>query len=284
MDETSPALIFLSFQHKTNQLSDLIADKKLVNFDRTHFKETASDKSFNLSKYAGSICHAISQGNPIMLSDAHEMISKKGQLSLTYDINTRIGKIPYKIIFVEDEESENEQEKALRKWANSNTEVISVKQFADYVLPTAEQRHVVPDVKVTCGFCTRHMQNDVEVIGHVTRKFGILAQDAEVEHENNAMYFNRAFKGEIIELTVDGKSGGTIIMIPELGAISHITNNTSIKSALSGPVLEKYNDGIIEFTLKDIDENAKQNPNLKVAKIGETDVQVTGWYTYCVQK
>jgi hypothetical protein len=283
MEGTSPIPIFLSFRHVSEKLLDLIVSKNLHGFVKEQCIETASDKSFNISKYAGTICYVISQGKPIQISDAHEMISKKGQLTLPYEITTRVGKIPCQFIFIEDEEPENDDERALKKWASLNAKVISVNDFAEYPFQT-DKYSIVPDVRVTCGLCTRHMQNGVNVTGHVTRKFGVSSADAKIELENNAMHMGKIFKGEIIELTVDGKPGGTIIMIPELGNTSHVTNNTTIRSALSGPVLEKYNNGIMEFTLKDIDANAKQNPNLKVAKIGETDVEISNWYVYCIKR
>lgn len=97
---------------------------------------------------------------------------------------------------------------------------------------------------------------------------------------------NQKYNGELVGLSLkDAKSekeAGSIVMINELGDYSHITVRTLIKSALSKNVLEKYSSGTMTFNLQDIDDKAKQNPTITVQKLGESQVQVIGWYCYAI--
>lgn len=63
---------------------------------------------------------------------------------------------------------------------------------------------------------------------------------------------------------------------------SYITNNTTIRSVLSGPVVEKYNDGVMQFMLSEIDPKVKQDKNITIEKTADTKVEIFGWYTYAV--
>ncbi len=280
----SSSTIFLTLGHISDELKNAITtNDKLTVIDKRSYIETASNSQFNESKYMGTICLLISQGVNVVIQGAETLVTKKGAISVPYHISKRIGeKVSCNYVFIQDENPINDKETKLLNWATTNANVMTVKQFLNLKIKSGPD--ISSNVRVTCGLLTMHQQNDEVVTGHVTRKFGITVQEANVTHENNAQHIGKIYKGDIIELTVDNKPGGTIIFIDSLGETSHVTNNTIIRSALSGLVLEKYLDGAMEFTLTSIDPNAKQDRRIKVAKIGEVDVNVTGWYTYAIEK
>lgn len=274
--------VFFTLGKLSEELKELVSKKAITVVDRDSCNENASDASFNESKWYGTICFLLAQGLPLLITDAQEMLSKKKELSLPYHIKTRLGKLNHRFILVENVQPITTWKMdPLREWMKTNAELMSAEEFGKYDL-SANKPPVTQGIKVTCGLLSRHLQDGKEVTGHITRGYGIDIDAADLSHENNGVHIGKTFKGEIIGLTVNGKPGGTIVMINELGDLSHVTNNTTIRSALSGPVLGKYTSNINEFTLQDVDPNAKQNSNLKVAKIGDTDVQIIGWYTYAV--
>jgi len=269
--------------------------KKLFIFDKDVTKETASDDAFNGSKFFGTVCQMVSEGKTVAITDAADNLTKKGDLMLQHNLTSRVpgtSKANYSFILVTDDNVEKANKKSkegqLYEWAKKNAKVMTIEEFTKTEFPTNVSVDKPYDVKVTCGLLTSHMQ-DGAVTGHMTKGFGFTIPDAELAQENNHDHVGKTYKGEIIKLTVnDGKSGdkdgGSIIMVPDVGPISHITNNTEIKSALSGPVLEKYNNKVMEFDLVEIDPTTKRNLKLKVEKVGETDVTVTGWYSYAIEQ
>lgn len=276
--------VFFALGKLSEELSEVVSSKGITVVDRDSFNETANDVTFNESKYYGTVCFLLSQGVPLMITDAQEMLSKKKELSLPYHVMTRLGvkKGYYRFILVENVQPVTTWKMdPLREWMAKNAEIMTAEEFGKYDL-TVEKPPVIQGIKVTCGLLSSHMQDGKEVTGHITRGYGLSVDDSDMAHENNGPNIGKTCKGEIIELTANGKPGGSIVMINELGDLSHVTNNTTIRSALSGPVLGKHMNSISEFTLKDIDPNAKQDLNLKVAKIGDTDVQIIGWYTYAI--
>lgn len=279
----------------TVEFAEACDKKKLFIFEKDLTKETASDDTFNGSKYFGTVCQVVSSGKAVVVPDAADNLTKKGDLMLLHHLTSRIPgttRASYSFVLVTDDNVEKANKKSkegqLYEWAKKNAKLMTFKEFTETDFPTNVTIEKPYDVKVTCGLLTSHMQ-DGAVTGHMTRGFGLSVQDAELAQENNNGHVGKTYKGEIIKLTInDGKSGdkdgGSIVMIPEVGPVAHITNNTEIKSALSGPVLEKYNSKVMEFDLLEIDPTTKRNMKLKVEKVGETDVTVTGWYSYAIEQ
>jgi len=266
--------------------------KHLLVVDKVSTYESASENLFNGSKYDGTVCLKVAEGNTVVLPNAEDFLTKKGNMQLTYNLTARVPPTKnenYQFILV----SENPlyepkvKETPLETWARVHGKVISVKEFTAFEVPktTLEKPY---DLKVTSGLLTSHKQNGNDVTGHMTRNFNVALSDSKSAHENNAMYIGQKYPGQIIKLTIDdGKSekdGGHIIMIKDLGETAHVTVRTSIKAFLSGLVLEKYNAGTLEFNLQEIEPSAKQNPKIKVSKVGDTEVTVTGWYTYALEQ
>lgn len=278
------------------QLSDtfkmICQTKDLHIFDKNVTYESANEMLFNNSKFVGTLCYKVAECQTLVLPNGEEFITKKGTLQLLYDLTTRIPSTKnedYQFIIVTDvqEPDPKTKEAQLIIWGKKNAKVMTVKEFTDYDIP----KTILPkqyELKVTSGLLTTHKQNDSDITGHMTRNYNVSLSDSKSAYENNVIHIGQKYPGQIIKLVVDdGKSvkdGGHIIMVKDLGETAHVTVKTSIKSALSGPVLEKYNSGIYEFNLQEIDPNNKQNPKIKISNIGPTDVLITGWYTYAFEQ
>ena len=273
-------------------LKTICDTKHLLIVDKNSTYESASENLFNGSKYDGTVCLKVAEGHTVVLPNAEDFITKKGNLQLAYNLTSRIPSTKnenYQFILV----SENPhyepkvKESSLETWVRVHGKIMTVKDFTAYEVPKTTLTKPY-DLKVTSGLLTLHKQDGNDVIGHTTRNFNVALSDSTSAHENNAMYIGQKYPGQIIKLTLDdGKSekdGGHIIMVKDLGEVAHITVRTGIRAALSGPVLEKYNAGTYEFQLQEIDPGNKQNPKVKVSKVGDTEVTITGWYTYALEQ
>jgi hypothetical protein len=272
----------LIFLHQGPFSPDIIKtsnEKNIRLMSRTDFVETANDKSLTESKFMGTIALFAALKKPIFLPNAEEFVTKKGGLSLSYLMSTRAKGVTYEFILVTDLDPQNSKDDKLFSCVSKH---ITLKEFSEYVLPTNVPIDL-SNIKVTCGLLTDHVQDEKVVTGHMTRGYGITYDESLVIEENNASHLQKTYNGTIIKLTLNkDKDGGSIVMVSDLGATAHITNNTGIKAMLSGPVLEKYNDGIMEFHLQDIDKTAKQNLDIRVEKAGKTEVLVTRFYVYAI--
>ncbi|ARF12109.1 hypothetical protein Klosneuvirus_3_244 [Klosneuvirus KNV1] len=266
--------------------------KHLLILTKESTYESASEALFNGAKFTGTLCLKVADGNTLVLPNAEDFITKKGTLQLVYDLTTRIPPTKsenYQFILVTDttEPEPKSKEAQLAEYAKKYAKIMSTKEFTDYNVPKTTLSKPY-ELKVTSGLLTTHKQNGSDVTGHTTRNYNVSVSDAKSAHENNAMYIGQKYTGQIIKLMIDdGKSekeGGHIVMVKDLGETAHITYRSGIKAALSGSVLEKYNTGVYEFQLQEIDSSSKQNPKIKVSKVGDTEVLVSGWYTYALEQ
>lgn len=276
----------------TSALKTVCDNKHLIVFTRESTYESASENMFNGSKFTGTLCQKVAEGNTLVLQNAEDFITKKGTLQLFYDLTTRIPPTKsenYQFILMTDnaEPEPKSKEFQLVAWAKTHAKIMSVKDFTSFEVPKTTLSKPY-ELKVTSGLLTTHKQNGLDVTGHMTRNYNVTVSDATSAHENNAMFIGKKYPAQLIKLTVDdGKSekeGGNIVMVKDLGETAHVTVKTLIKAALSGQVLEKYNAGTLEFNLQDIDPSSKQNPKLKVSKVADTEVLVSGWYTYALEQ
>lgn len=278
MESEQVSIVFL---HIGALSSDILEQKKVTVINKDAFLETANDASFNESKYAGTIALYVAQRIPIVISNSEDFITKKGGLSLSYHIATRANKAASKFILVTDHTQDLDPKSNEGKLFKLVPDHVTTQEFLKYDIVLSKIVDL-SNIKVTCGLLTSHVQNGVKITGHMTRGFGITYDNALLIKENNAEFFQKLFKGEIVQLITNGKDGGSIVMVSDLGKTAHITNNTSIKSMLSGPVLEKYNDGIMEFNLQDIDKTAKTSVPITLVKGAITEVLITGFYIYAI--
>lgn len=262
--------IFLTIGSIPKQILELSQKKGITFINKNDLLENANDASFNESKFMGIVALSIAQGKIIILDNAESFVTKKGSLSLNYHIAVRANNTPVKYILICD----NPTDSKIFKCVN---EVISIDQFENY--NTAISKPDMSKIKVTCGLTGTAGTTS----GHITRAFNISFVDSELLKEHNSIYLQKTYLGINIGLTVNGKSGGSVIHIQDLGPTAHITNKTSIKAVLSGPIVEKYNDGVMEFQLKDIDPSAKQDLTIKIEKTEDLQVLVTGWYCYALE-
>ena len=273
-------------------LQTVCNNKGLLVFTKESTHESASEALFNGSKFTGTLCLKVAEGNTLVLPNAEDFITKKGTLQLVYDLTTRIPLTKsenYQFILVTDviNPEPKSKETQLVEWAKKHAKIISIKEFTDYIIPKTTLSKPY-DMKVTSGLLTTYKQNGSDITGHMTRNYNVMVSDASSAHENNAMYIGKKYPGQIIKLMIDdGKSekeGGHIVMIKDLGETAHVTVRTGIKAALSKNVLEKYNANVHEFHLQEIDTTSKQNLKIKVSKVGDTEVLVSEWYTYALEQ
>lgn len=263
------------------EVLEIFNTRNITYIDQLELRESASDKSFNDSKYFGTICSLIAQNKTIALSNATQLLTKKGSIMLAYYFTTRIPNVvpeDFKYFVVGTSGVKISDDKKFNTWAEKGATYLTPEQ-----LSTQEFKSTTNTFFATCGFLTSHIQNNAEVTGHCTRGYGVSYEDALALRLKYADSIKKDFSGDIYEITANGLKGGTIISIPSLDNLAHITNNTIIKSSLSGPVLAKFNANIFEFPLQDIDPTSKQNPIIKISKIGETSIITTGWYEYAVE-
>lgn len=284
--------IILTAGQLTAELKTVCDKKQLYCAVKSSTYESASEASFNESKFVGTVCLKVSEGQTVVLPNAEDFMTKKGTLQLQYNLTTRIPSSKnenYKFILVIDDTNFDSKSKEFQlvEWCKKNGTIMTLQEFSDYEIP----KTVLPkphDVKVTTGLLTNHQQFGQAITGHRTLTYNVTVSDGQTSCENNAMHINKIYQGQIIKLTIDdGKTGekdcGHIVMIPDLGPTAHITVKTSIKSSVSGPVLEKYNSGVYEFNLQDVDPASKQNPKIKVSNVDSTLVMITGTYTYATE-
>lgn len=285
MLSTTPSFpVFLCQGKPSEELLKVLQKKGIIHIDQLSLTESASDKAFNESKYMGTRARHLANGIPFLVSNALELITKKGGLSLNFHFSKKVPSVPYEFILIGDFDKDPEPKSNEEKLLSNVPKRLTIKELFDFDM--SEVSKIAFDtslVKVTCGFLTKHKQKGLDITGHITQSFGISLEEAAELEENRSIHFGKTYESSIINLTINGeKDGGSIIMVPDIGETSHITNNTIIRSVLSGPVLEKYNAGIFEFNLKDIDEKAKQEITIKLEKTEDTEVSIIGWYIYVV--
>lgn len=277
----SKVQIFLLQKPITDEIIGLLQNKKITYLDRKDYFESANDTTFNESKFMGTFALKVALGQSVILTEPETFITKKGGLSLSYHIGTRANNIPHQFILISDKDiKDSNNDKSQDKIRKCVHEVITFEQFEKYNVNEVktEIETELNKIKVTCGLLAKAGN----VTGHITRAFGISYDESKIIEENNAIHFDKIYSGHNIKLTVNGKEGGSVISIPSLGKLAHITNNTVIRSVLSGPVLEKYENDIFEFGLKDIDKAAKQDLPIKLEKGDKMDVLISGWYCYAI--
>lgn len=257
----------------------------------------------------GSICVSVALGKNILVTDASTLVTKKGGISLTYHLGKRCPKLPngWEFVLVESIDQDRPTLEKLRtalvrctrseEIKTCRLDQVEISSVPFLTEPTIDSTPNSPnEVRVTCGVLARHIRVAEgyydEVNGHVTRAFGISLEESKVveQEQVEAKIIGGTFTGRIFHLKVNGKYGGYIVSVPDLDndtrKCSHITVNTTVKSSLSGPILEKYFDGKVEFRLGEVDEKAKGDQAMHVISIekGEgTFVQVTGWYVYALE-
>ena len=286
------ATIVLIKGNPTELLTGSLKDKNIVLHNSNDTFENANDKAFNESKFFGTVCVSLSSDN-VAFSDAETLVTKKGALSIVYTFGTRMKLKVNELTFVV---VADDKTGVLCDWAVKNkVEIVTVDEFKEYVCEPnkvnvdlnkvkVDLNKVNVDLKVTCGLMCRslNVQEKEPIIGHRTCAFGVSLDEANKLKEDNGEHIKQTYDGCNIALTIDGKNGGSVIAIPQLGSTAHITNNTTIRSVLSGPVVEKYNDGVMQFMLSEIDPKVKQDKNITIEKTADTKVEIFGWYTYAV--
>jgi hypothetical protein len=284
--------IFLLPSGVTDIVQDTCTNKGIIILDKESFKESASNSLFNDSKFEGVVAQTVATSPLVLIPNAHQFISKKGALTLKQCLSSRIpgtNKNSFKFMMIADTVyKKGSPEEKLQCWINNaaNGSIITTKQFESINTPTSDLPSY--SLKLTCGLLAKFNQTDV---GHITRAFGITSDEEQVLEQTDASHINKVYNGELINLEIADektkvkKQGGQIMFVKELGKVSHITINTSIKSVLSGAVIEKYIGGITSFGLQEIDSVAKQNHIITVTKVdGEHPVTVTGWYSYALDQ
>ena len=270
--------------------NSLINEKNLTIIDKQKLYESANGAPFNDSKFKGTICQEMLNGKNVVIPNAEEYVTKKGDLIFENTFTSRITgskKENYNFVLVGEFDQNNKLFNSIKKQADKsgNARIMS---FDEFIKSDISANNFASfdrsKVRVTCGLLTKHTFNDTEIMGHSTRDFNITLDDASQLEKNDSHLIRKIFNGEIVGLDVNSKPGGSIVRISELGETAHVTVNTTIKAALSRQVLEKYNSNTLTFNLQEIDTTSKQNPVINIQKLCNTTVEITGWYCYVIDQ
>jgi hypothetical protein len=287
-EQTKKFSIVLLPDDITNEIRTILDHKKILFMDPKPLFETANGIPLNDSKYNGTICLNIAQGYIVAIPNAKKLMTKKGTMSLMHTLVSRIPETApenYHFILVSthDDIPAQIERNPLFDWANKRGQIVTLDQFKDLEIVTRDP--FLDKIKITCGLSTSFLQDNKEMTGHVTRDYGLLFNDSILLQENNQRFINKTYNGEVIQLILDDtKKSGYVVYVPDLGSTAHITVNTLIKAALSGPIVQKYKDNIMEFPLQSIDLTAKQNPIIKISHLNTVNVTISGWYVYAIEQ
>lgn len=256
--------------------------------------EDCSDMSLNDSKFMGSIAWHVSTGIPVAVPFGDKWMTKKGACRVASSIEYRLGCsrewIAYYLVKLDGDKDGT----SLVKWMAKFGTIIDEKQLLGELLrePLIGRNPLYEkEVLTTVGWMTEFIDDDKSMVGHCTGLYGISRIETLEWIAKNQEPVGQTYKGLIIGLTLvtedkNGdlvkKDGGRIVGIPDLGDTLHVTVKTEVKSSLSGPILQKFYDGVHEFKLLDVDPESKANPIVLVESVGETIVRIDGFYYYVV--
>lgn len=287
--ENSKSIIILLSGNLSQEIQTTLENNNVVIFDINQTNESASDKIFNESKFFGLISISVASGNIVAIRDAELYMTKKGNLSLLNSFTRRIpgtSENNYNFITVSDiymiDKKLSTQLNLLLTWSKKNATIMSYSEFLKYEFKNNSP--IKSNIKVTCGLTCKFFNDkkEIEGDGHKTCAYNISIDEANKLLDEYKVHFGQEYDSKIISLNVENKQGGHIISIPKLGATAHITLNTCIKSSLSGPVLEKFNQDMLKFNLIDIDPTIKQNKTIELKHSSNGSVEIIGWYMYAV--
>lgn len=275
-------------------------DSRYTVFDYRRFEESANNKAFNESKFIGSIALALVTGKVVAVPAAQNWLTKKGELLFLNGVKYRIpgskrGDYLFTLVINDVEEVKpKSNEDRLVQWVKKNGRIVGKDEFVGLEF-NSRPLDDLTKIKITCGLTARFTDLEGAVVtGHMTRCYGVTVQLSKEEQGLCQEYIGKNFKGELMRLIINKSEGekqvedtvgGHIVHIPTIPSDknpTHITVKTDVKSALSGPIIIKYNNGDTRFRIRDIEPTSKQDHLLKVDTVGDVDVQVTGWYCYAV--
>ena len=284
--------IILIQNELTEKLSKTLNDNKIEIHDIRFIQEDASDRLFNESKFFGMICLSIASGKNVAVVNAQEFMTKKGTLSLANCLTNRIKDANFEdFIFMTirklDYKPDNKKKtniNLLFEWTNKSGKIMSEEEFDKYEF-TNYTPQKYNNFKVTNGLTciVSNEKENMKISGHKTCGYNMSLEESNKLLFEYKQHIGQKYEGKNITLTVDGKASGSIIMIPKLGETAHVTINTSIKSSLSGKVIEMFNKNTLEFKLQDIEPTAKLNRDIKIKHENDCLVEITGWYNYIIQ-
>lgn len=266
---------------------EYLVDCKTMN--KSTYSELACAEAYNDSKFYGSICHEC-QSNPIIIiPNVLTLLTKKGSLPFNFHFSNRLPSISFQYMLVCDKKKadfkkNSNEEKLYNLSISSGYKIVSSEEFKEMYeeLKKVHTPFSAPVAKYTCGLNAHYDNNNQLITGHCTRGYGINSDTCKTLETENSIHYEKIYNGLTLDLTISNKPGGKVIYIPELGGTSHLTINTPIKAALSGPIVQKYLDNVFEFALKDIDSVAKVDQQIIVTKGTEVQVTIKDWYQYII--
>lgn len=253
--------------------------------DQAMFYENASDKLFNENKFLGLICLSVYLGKNVVITNAQHLITKKGNLVLANALTTRLPGTKlenYNFITIKNPMVKPDNLiKMLYEWGNTNGKVMTFEELHNYDFPNIQK--IESEIKVTCGLLCDYVNPYHNIVkAHKTCAYGILYNDAVKMEDEYKKHILQKYEGQILTLDIDNKFGGEVVSIPMLGKNAHLTINTTIKSVLSGKIVEKFDQNINKVMLNEIDPTVKQNKKIEIVPDKKIDVDVVGWYVYAI--
>lgn len=257
--------------------SDTVHDDGIVTISKAKCHENASDQSFNDSKFFGTVCKMLAIGDPFVITSVDDtFVTKKGGMVLDYHISTRLGpkKVSYHVLSAE-------KTNRFKEWAKKNGVMTSIEDLSGMKTSSFNDEY-----RYTCGFLVKYGDG---MTGHITRAFDVDWKYVCDEEESESARIGDVIDGEVVQIRIEEKNSGRIIHVPSLKNLKneypHITENTLIKSSLSGPVLQMLHlHDRTEFDMLELDPTAKKSLVLKLTTVSSVPVQISGWYSYVLQQ
>lgn len=264
-----------------------ISNDKFIIMNIDNYSETANSMAFTEAKFAGVVCLNLLNNRNIILANAEKFVTKNKKFMLSFKISKLKIPIDYYIVNNQDSINETNQVKSLnlRNCKTIELSELDTLLIDDLSVPTTNSNC---NCSITYGLGAKFAFNSTPQTGHCTVAFGveISTYDQVLAIENELMKFYGTYKGLVINLTIDGTNGGSVIYIPDLCLPSvqhtHITFNTTIRSVLSTNIIEQYLNGETQFKLSDIDTKSKSNSIIVLDTDLTTDVLIDATYAYTV--
>lgn len=271
--------IVLIIGQYTEEIKSHFDSINLQIYDANKFYENASNNIFNESKFFGTVAYDLMNGIKVAINKADKFINKKGNNILINTLLYRLPEIKFDdlelIAICQDENKEKYME-----WFNNNCKLINIDDVKNLLL---SDNKISTNYKVTSGLIAEFMHFDNNLItGHITLGYNKTRDEADIIKLNNKNLINQEFESKLFSILVDDEFGGEIVLIPKLGPTIHITVNTIIKSSLSGPIMDKYNNNILEFNLTEIDASIKQDKKIRIQYISNVIIKIKDLYCYCI--
>lgn len=277
-----------SFSENLLKMKENMTNIKFLSF--SNYVENANSLQLSVSKFAGTVGLLTRCGKNVILENAEQFVTKNKKFSLSNKM-PKGNSVSYYILSPSDNNPDNFNKILCMKL--SGWKQITESEIYDLFDPSnlnqMDNTCVFAPVKVTSGLITKFSVNGINYTGHCTFSYGteIDSYESLVNFKTDLKQFYGKYKGVVIDLNIDNNQNcGHVVYIPdicsELLPRAHITVNTTIRSVLSGNIVEKYLEGNTDFTLKQIDNKSKTDNIINISSTTTCDITIDDYYIYII--